>query len=200
MKKFMLYIGVWVMLFAPLNSWGQETEPVKPIKKPWRTKKPRRIKEWGLNVSPLLVQFTPFRRTAARTGPYNITYKALRHDNSRAFRMALGVFIDAENEERNHINFRIGRERRRQITEKIRFIHGIDAVFFVGHMNIPNEEDPLFFDATGVGLGIPLGLEYDINKSLSLSTESFLYIGTHSINGVGFQIVPPVALFVNVRF
>ena len=205
MRKWIIYICLGALFILPVCSFGQEADStinveIKPFKKTWRTKKPRRIKEWGLNLSPLLVQFTPFRRTAARTGPYNISYKDLRRDGTRAFRMGLGLFIDAENEERNHINFRIGRERRREITEKVRFIHGIDFIFFAGHMNIPNESDPVFFDATGIGLGLPLGLEYDINKMMSLSTESFLYIGTHSINGVGLQIVPPVALFLNVRF
>lgn len=204
MRRGCIYYLLCLFLLPALGGWAQtgDSTLTQPEKKPWRTKKPRRIKEWGVNVSPLLVQFAPFKRTEARTGPYNITYKALRQDGTRAFRMALGLFIDPEDETRNHVNFRIGRERRRPIGEKVRFIHGIDAVFFAGHMNIPNESDPAdFFETpTGVGLGIPLGFEYDINPMISLSTESFLYIGTHSINGVGVQIVPPVALFLAVRF
>ena len=204
MRKGRIYYLLALFLLFMVGGWAQEADSslVYKEKKPWKTKKPRRIKEWGVNLSPLLVQFTPFRRTEARTGPYNITYKALRHDGTRAFRMAMGVFIDLDASEKSHFNFRIGRERRRPIGDKVRFIHGIDAVFFAGHMNIPNESDPAdFFEtATGVGLGIPLGFEYDINPMISISTETFLYIGTHSINGVGLQIVPPVALFMAMRF
>ena len=153
----------------------------------------------GLNASPLLVQVAPFNRSNPKVlGPYFITYRVYT-DKDRAFRLALGWDVDASltaDEAQNHFNFRMGLERRRQIADRWSYSMAWDMAISGGDFNLPGEKD---VETGFIGLGPTWGFEFFINRTVSLSTEVSLWLGLDTNEGIPrLQVVPPVALFLNV--
>lgn len=153
----------------------------------------------GLNASPLLVQLIPFNRSNPKVlGPYFITYRVYT-DKNRAFRLALGWDVDASfsaDEAQSHFNFRMGVERRRQVAERWSYSMGWDVALSAGDFNLPGEKE---VDSGFIGLGPTWGFEFFLNRSVSLSTEVSLWVGFDLNEGIPrLQVVPPVALFLNV--
>lgn len=153
----------------------------------------------GLNTTPLLVQLLPFNRSDPEvTGPY---FVAFRFYNSKdfAFRMGIGwnVTADAElaEDENNHLNFRLGWEKRKGIFKKWTYSAGFDFFLSAGDLNISSDKED---DSVLFGLGPTWGVDYFINEAISLSIETSLLIGySPDVGGLQLEFIPPIALYLN---
>jgi hypothetical protein len=190
-------LGIYVPILAQNANSDTIVKKVKP---------PKSV-EYGLNMTALVVEFIPLlNRTTERTGPYVFSYKRFRGQNG--FRMALGAHINPNesaniSEPLNNINFRLGYERRKTISEHWRYSRGIDAMFFTGNLNSPMGNilavNQFGEASNGLGVGLTLGAEYLILPNLSVSTEGIFFIGGVA-NGAVLTFVPPVCIFLNAKF
>jgi hypothetical protein len=156
----------------------------------------------GLNVTPLLTQLIPFNRADPRDfGPFLMRFKNYKNSNN-AVRFGLGVqilgedifFSDEASKTFLHIHW--GWERRKNISDRWAYTKGIDAVAFVGGLNLPGEGSS---EEANLGIGLPWGIEYAIAPRITLSTEAELAI---LVGGFGptIRLLPPVGLFLNYYF
>ncbi len=196
MKKGILFLMMGFFWYS--LSWAQssnkETEPIFDIHK---TDSTMAVNQFGMNISPLLIQVLPFNRSSGRTGPYGFSYSRINAKN-KFFRLGIGVFINDNDLDNSHLNLRIGGGKIRQISEKLHFTTGWDFIAFGGSFNVPNSS--LDDDDGGVGFGPFMGIQYYLTSHLSFSTESFLYIGTSSNAGFTLRVIPPIAVFVQIDF
>lgn len=154
------------------------------------------IHQYGMNISPLLIQVLPLNRGSNRTGPYGFSYTRINRKN-KIFRLGLGIFVDEFDEDNSHINLRIGGGKLRKISEKWHLMTGWDLMIFAGSFNTPSTENS---DDGGIGFGPYMGIQYYLTSNISLSTESRLFMGTSVNSGVTFRVIPPISVFVNVNF
>lgn len=160
----------------------------------------------GMNMTPLISQVIPFKTPSTRVGPYNFIYKSYYKQNT-AFRMGLGMnLMDVVNGRTFiHVNTRIGVEKQKKLYKNWYVNGGLDAIGFAGGFNIPGDvanTGGINFGSNpdvGLGLGMTMGVEYFFNPRISLSTESMLFLGLRSTTALGFDIVPPIGLFLNVK-
>ncbi len=161
--------------------------------------------EHGLNITPLLVQFAPFGGTEITTSI--VAYQFQRIKNRRIFRTGVGFnlhSVDDDDFSDIHINLRMGFGKEHGLSPKWSFYKGLDFWFFAG-----NEKTPIgsvgnrFFNDTAAGIGLApfVGLKFHISEKVNLGTEThFLFSYLMSHEELAFKVVPPVSLFLNVRF
>lgn len=154
------------------------------------------MNQYGMNLSPLLLQLIPLNRGSRLTGPYGFSYSSINQKN-KVFRLGLGAFID-EDFDNSHINLRIGFGKLRKLSERLHLTTGWDFIVFAGSLNIPNENEN--FEDAGIGIGPMMGLQYYLLPNISLGTESFFFMGTTDSSPVAFRVIPPLAVFVHVNF
>jgi hypothetical protein len=155
-----------------------------------------------LNLSPLAMQFVPFNRSDPRLiGPYITRFKWAGTNRKSAFRISLGLNIDAsdDNERNQYFNFGLGWDRRRNINKKWSHTRGMEFVLWAGNRNIPAQLNNNNF---GVLLGVaPLwGIEYALSRHVTLGTEAQMVLATDLDNGPVITIIPPVGLFLHYYF
>ncbi len=170
------------------------------------TQEPILNREVSVNLSPLLVQMIPFnRQIPSVTGPYNISFKRY-FSPTRALRFSLGAILNpsgafggAPSPEAflNHFNARIGLVKDKALTQKWFYGSSWNVYTTVGDFNVAGSklEDNLI----GFGLGPGWEIAYHFSPNVSLSTETFLFFGVKQ-SGFAFQIIPPVALNLSIRF
>lgn len=181
-KIYLLFIFLFTLTF---NLAGQETTPI--------------IKEVGINMTPFAAQLIPFNETTLRTGPYDFSFK--RYKGDRAFRLGLGMHLRPDfffgDNQLNSFNLRIGFERRKQIYKNWHYTRAFDAFFYGGSLNLPTD---LSDDDGGLGGAVGFGIEYHLNDWMYLSTEGSLMLGFSGNSGILMEFIPPMALFIHMRF
>jgi hypothetical protein len=159
---------------------------------------PKKIKykEVGLNMTSLISRMIPFGNAVPLSGPTTIYLK--KYNGSRAFRFGLSLQASPDAVKPNTI-FRVGVEKRKPLNEKWSFTRATDFMWAFGSFDTPG-----FFpgdgDVQAIGIGLGYGIEYNFNKFVSLSTESTVFLGLGGGDSVlNFKIIPPIALYLNVK-
>jgi hypothetical protein len=163
---------------------------------------PKREKTVSLNMTSLLSMVLPFNKTNPfLVGPYNVAFKSYR--NNRGWRFGIGANLNGLDDDlrNSNLNLRIGYEWRKPIYKRWYYTKGIDLNLFAGSLNIPNTPT----NAMGMGISSVWGIEYYIQDRVSISTETALLIATLSdidtgIGALNIMIIPPIGLFLNVKF
>ncbi len=173
-----------------------QKKQIKPVFNELDEGSVRVINQYGMNISPLLIQILPLNRGSSRTGPYGFSFTRINRKN-KIFRMGLGIFVDEFDEDNSHINLRIGGGKLRAINEKWHLMTGWDLMIFAGSFNTPSSENA---DDGGIGFGPFMSIQYYLSSNISLSTESRLFMGTSVNSGVTFRVIPPISVLLNVNF
>jgi len=90
-----------------------------------------------------------------------------------------------------------------QINESWSYYRGLDVWAFAGNFNLPNEviNTNFFFGIdSGIGLAPFVGIKYHVAENVNIGTESNLFVGLNSNDGFLVRAVPPISLFVSLRF
>jgi len=157
----------------------------------------------GLNMSPLVTQLIPFNRASPKeAGPFLLRFKSYGKKGKTAFRFSLGVHLVADSNgdlDDPQVNLAMGWEKRKSISRRWSYTKGFDFMLLAGDLNIPGTAKDENFAAFGLG---PLwGIEYMIDRRISIGTEAVLLLGVTLEDGIGvFDILPPVGLFLNHYF
>ena len=149
----------------------------------------------GMNMTSMLSRLVPFGNGIPLAGPTTLMLR--KQQGNKAFRIGIGLNT------RNDIDFfnasvRIGMEKKKELNSRFVFIRGTDAILAAGSFNMPGfrltEQSAAF-----LGGLLSLGLEYRLEKNISLGTETLLMAGLQGGNRaiLGFQIVPPIALYLH---
>lgn len=191
--KFNVRIGVLLFVSYILMLLTIETAQAQEETYPFGKKG---FKQLSMNMTPLLVQLLPLNRSGVRTGPYNFIFKRIGR-KGRGLKMAMGMNINLDNEDENHLNIQIGGERVKKVNDKWRYSRGISLIAYVGSFNTPSISNDN--SDVGVGAGFTMGIEYLFSEHISLSTEGMWAIGTNSNDGFFTQVIPPISIFFNVN-
>ncbi|MFZ4542632.1 MAG: hypothetical protein ACOYOA_01180 [Saprospiraceae bacterium] len=160
-------------------------------------KKSKNYTSVGMNMTSLLSRLVPFGNGIPLAGPTTLMLR--RYSSNRAFRLALGLNSNLETDRAN-ASLRIGFEKKKELNTKFVFTRGIDAMLSAGSFNIPGFRFSNINSAFFGGL-ISFGLEYKLDKQISVGTETLLILGLENENDVAlaFKIVPPLALYLHAN-
>jgi len=153
------------------------------------------VKQFGMNISPLLVQLIPLNRGTIRTGPYGFNYARINHKN-KIFRLGLGAWIDDFDND-SHLNLRIGFGKLRKISKKWHLMTGWDLMAFGGNLNLPASDN---LDDAGIGIAPFMGVQYYLIPNVCVGTEGSFFMGITANTPVAFRVLSPVGVFVHVNF
>ncbi len=190
MKKILIPL---LLLASIVTCTAQETSPEEKINK----------NQIGLNATFFITQFLSLNSGPVNQSPYALTYRRMLTEN-RAFRFGLGATFQKLNNNSNFINTqsqlvnvdtRVGIEFQKQMSKRWRAYTGIDAIFGYSKNEFTSNNG---FDLVttintikSFGGGPVLGLFFLVNKNISLSTESTLYMTYSDItNEDVFQTIP----------
>lgn len=153
-----------------------------------------KVREFGINSTPFLQQFISLGNTNNLVASRSFMFKRFKPNKKRGLRLGLGLHVDDQSffQEDQLFHLSIGSERRRTIGKNLFYYFGYDFFF---NSRPFNERTDVF----GIGLGadLVLGIVFQINKYLSLSTET-TFAATIG-DGFATQIAPPLALYFNFR-
>jgi|GEM_PF-3342963 len=146
-------------------------------------------KEIGIDVTGLLAQLTPFNTVKA---PNNfVGFKFKKYARRYAFRLSFGFDIsEFDDEDLNFFYLSAGYERRRILGKRFAYNSGWEGIFGVESSNsgIPF-----------VGVNNFHGIDFNINDMVFVGIETQLRL-TITDFAPNFKVVPPTAVFFNVRF
>lgn len=146
-------------------------------------------------MTPFLVQFVPLGKSGINLGPIGYQMQSIKNGN--LYRFGVGLGVDA-NQTDGFVNLRFGIGKEFSLTEHWTYYRGTDLWLFVGTENVPASS--AFFDpTTGIGIAPFVGIKYHFNSYINIATESHFFFGIASENPVVLQIIPPLALLLNVR-
>ncbi len=152
-----------------------------------------RHKEIGLNMTFLISQFVPLGGQVLFPGVIDYSFK-LYDSKQNAFRFGFGAswellsFIERQTNIR--AGMRLGYEKRKHLYKKFYYTWGVDGLFYLGP--IRGGESPNSIEG-GIGLGPVIGIEYQLNDYMYLSTESMLFFGLPTF----INVIPPTAIFLH---
>lgn len=152
----------------------------------------------NMNMTTMISRLVPFGNGIPLAGPTTLMLR--RYRENRAFRLGIGLNASSDSENISSL-IRIGTERKRDLNEKFTFIRGVDFMFGVGSFNTPGFRFGSN-DAVALGADLSFGLEYKLNKYISISTETLLFGGLTSDNfdsGLSVKIIPPIAIYLNAK-
>ncbi len=159
-----------------------------------------RHKEIIMNTTPLIAQFVPFN--ASTLSNFNLfDFQIRRLKNGRGRRMGLGINLDANFNapEPSSFYFRYGFVKVKQLSPHFHLSRSWDLNVFAEDINGNGTKGKVGF--SGFGVSYSAGLEYSINRFLTISTEGTLFLGLIESNfgGAKFKFIPPVGLFLHVK-
>jgi len=136
-----------------------------------------KIREFGINTTPFLQQFV---------GIGNVS--------NRLVSFGLGLHFDSESfiQQDQLVHISLGGERRISINEKWNYYFG-----YGGFINARPDFSGNDVFGNGVGADIVLGIVFQINKHLSLSTETI--VAATIGDGFTWKLSPPLSLYFNFR-
>ena len=161
--------------------------------------------ELGVNFTRFLDEAIDFGGGNTSLSPYLVTFKKL-DETGTGLRMGAGISFDTEkNKEKDgstttvdgsffnsNINFRIGKEWQRSLSEKWSWYYGLDAISAVGYRNVKSKQNDNEKTTNsvqgGLGGGPVVGLQFMFNKRIGIYTEGSIYFGaayTHLKNTFG---------------
>jgi|GEM_PF-6482621 len=153
-----------------------------------------KIREYGVNTTPFLQQFISIGDVATNNISRAFMYKRIKAGKRRALRLGLGLFFEDDSffQENQIFHISLGGEGRRKINQNWSYYFGYD-----GFVNArPNfSADDIF--GNGIGADMVLGVIFQMNKYLSLSTETT--VAATIGDGFTWKITPPLALYFNFR-
>ena len=167
----------------------KETTEAPPEKK-------EHYREVSLNMMSLISRLAPFGNGIPLAGPTTLYLK--KYNGRRAFRFGLSLQASPDAELSNTI-LRLGVEKRKPLNEHWAFTRATDFMCAFGNFDTPGFGRDVEISTIGAGFGY--GIEYIINKNISLSTEAtvFLGLGGGTSSVLNFKIIPPIAIYVNVK-
>ncbi|MFK7908449.1 MAG: hypothetical protein AB8B69_25180 [Chitinophagales bacterium] len=195
MNRIILFLVIG--FFSYSLSWAQivKKKNAEPIFAVHLEDSTMMVKQFGMNISPLLVQLIPLNRGTIRTGPYGFNYASINHKN-KVFRLGLGAWID-DFENDSHLNLRIGIGKLRKISEKWHLMTGWDLMAFGGNLNLPESGT---LDDGGIGIAPFMGIQYYVIPNVCVGTEGAFFMGITANTPLSFRALPPVGVFVHVNF
>lgn len=151
-------------------------------------------KEVSLNMTSLFSRLAPFGDGIPLAGPTTLYLK--KYNGRRAFRFGLSLQSSSDAIFANTV-IRLGVEKRKPLNTHWAFTRATDFIWAFGSFDTPgfgrNSE------TRAIGAGLAYGVEYVINKNISLSTEATVFLGLGGSSGLNFKIIPPIALYLNVK-
>lgn len=153
-----------------------------------------KIREFGVNTTPFLKQFISIGNVADNKISRAFMYKRTKAGKRRALRFGFGLFFDENSffQENQVVHLSIGSESRRKINKNWYYYFGYDG--FINARPNSNGEDVF---GNGIGVDAVLGIVFQMNKYLSVSTETTIAAAIG--DGFSWQIAPPLALYFNFR-
>ncbi len=143
----------------------------------------RRI-ELGLNITSVLANFFNSDFPRAMLEQYIIAGKVFHQNRHAAFRFHIGGSVDSEKTvnlasiKSRELLTKIGCEWHRPIGQKIILLYGADAIFTYSHTTTDAFRQSTLTESSTLqgGPAAFLGFRYQLNKWLSLTTESSLSV------------------------
>jgi len=153
-----------------------------------------KIREFGVNTTPFLRQFISIGDISERAVSRSFIYKRFKASKKRGFRFGLGLHFESDSFTQTDqvIHISLGSERRRNINENWYYYFGCD-----GFINARPDFTSNDVFGNGIGADIVMGIVFQINKYLSLSTETI--VAATLGDGFTWQISPPLSLYFNFR-
>jgi hypothetical protein len=167
-----------------------ETQPQKSV----LPEKKEQYTEISLNTTSLISRIAPFGNALPLAGPTTLYLK--KYKGNRAFRFGILLKVSGDAEFNSAI-FRIGVEKRKILNKHWAFTRATDFMWAFGQFDTPGFGRNTEIQTIGVGFGY--GVEYIINKNISLSTEATAFVGLGGQNVINFKVIPPIALYINVK-
>lgn len=158
------------------------------------------LRERSLNLTGLLNQFIPFGNPTTKIGPVMYAETKIRGQKIRRF--GFGANVDPDDDSQTYFHLRFGGGKELTINEKWSYLRGLDVWAFIGNFNVPGEASSNSFFGLDSGIGIApfFGAKYHISERVNLGTETNLFLGLSSDDGIALRAVPPISLFLSVRF
>lgn len=147
----------------------------------------------GFDANAMLGQIIPF--STFQNGAPFASIVSRRIWGERGYRFAAGIDFNSSSFELNNFYLSFGLTRKQMLQGNIYWLKGFDV-------RITANDD--FDDSNFIGVAPYWGVEYQVNKVFSLSTEASLDFGINPVIGeVAFQLRPPLRIqchfFVNSR-
>lgn len=175
---------VFLVLFLSINLFAQ-TDTLNIYK----------IREYGVNTTPFLQQFVSIGNTNNLAPARAFMYKRFKPNKKRGLRFGLGLHVEDRGffEEEQIFHISVGSERRRTIGKNWFYYFGYDGFLSSRPFTVRNS-------VFGIGFGadVVLGIVYQINKHLSLSTET-IFAASSGDGSFFTRISPPLSLYLNFR-
>jgi len=177
------WIFIIILLVISLPVFSQETETDTIPKKVW---------EFGANVSSLAYQVLPFSEQATLIGPYTLGIK--RSFNNFTLRYHIGANLgDFLNQA--YFNSGIGFELGRKLHKNWSVTYGLDGIISFGSLNYPGVD---FGHSGRLGISLFGGLRYNFNNSLYITTETSVFFSQITTEAQ-IAVLPPIGIFLFYR-
>ena len=162
-----------------------------------------RHREYILNVTPLIAQLVPFNGSTLTNDNW-FDFQSRRLKNGKGYRFGLGLNFNGSNNSQTdlqHIYMRFGYVKKNQLTKYFHLARSFDLNFLVENRDIPRPVNNRKADFSGIGISYSVGIEYNINKHIAISTEGSLFLGLlpEARSNTKLRFVPPVGLFFHLR-
>ncbi len=154
----------------------------------------KKEKEIGINLTPLISQFIPFKgRTLG--GPFTLMYR--RGKNNQFFNLEIGASIESNfnNDDDNYFNLQVGYLRKNPLSQKTTIISSINFIISSGGFNVSGFQNNR---GTIIGLSFSTGIEYSLTKKLSIGAQAYLIAASGDDFVLNF--LPPVGVFLLGKF
>ncbi len=149
-------------------------------------------KEVGINVTNLLSRFVPFNLTEKDDINQFIALKTKWYGKgSTAFIINFGIDIqDSNTDLQNKLFLSIGYERRRNISNKWKYVTGWE----IAGTNLGSNN---FDNSPFLAISKPYGIEYHFFDNFYISTEARFLFGAGD-DGIQFRVAYPSSIFFNM--
>jgi hypothetical protein len=140
--------------------------------------------EIGMNTTLLIKQVLGLNSTNIPFSPYLLTYRYAINSNTN-FRAGAGLIVQKTASTENDINkrysksyamdYRIGIEKQNRLTERWKAYYGIDLIYTYSEILSETSFGSFNNQVKGYGAGPVVGIQFYLNKRMSLFAEASLY-------------------------
>ena len=160
-----------------------------------------RHREYILNVTPLIAQLVPFNGSTLTNDNW-FDFQSRRLKNGKGYRFGLGMNINGNNSrtELEFVYLRFGYVKKNQLTKYFHLARSFDFNLLAENRDNVRPVNRKA-DFSGVGISYSVGIEYNFNQHISISTEGSLFLGLlpEARSNTKLRFVPPVGLFFHLR-
>jgi len=160
------------LCFLHLQVKAQET-PTKPLKH-----------EFGINTTLLIKQVLSFNANNIPFSPYFLTYKYALNNNTN-LRAGAGIIVQKASTTENDIDkrysksynmdYRLGIEKQNMLSDRWKVYYGLDFTYTYNEILAESAFNSFNNQVKGFGAGPVAGIQFYLNKRLSLFAEASLY-------------------------